>query len=102
MCVCARVCVCVCVCVNIDIKCNVQDNHFTDKEHEALRSKVTFPGSSDSRWQIQNLDPGDLTPESVLLATILYCQRDNLTSYKTLHVRNFLAGLYVSREERIF
>lgn len=79
-------------------KIYAHNNYFIDKKYEVLRSKVTFPRSPDSKWQTHDLDLGDLTPESVLLATMLYCQRDILTLYKTLHVRNFLDGLYVTEE----
>lgn len=90
-----------CVCgrmgssVDTDIKFNAHDNHCTGNKQEALRGKVTFPRSPDSKCQAHDVHLGDLTPKSVLLVTMLYSQRDNLTAYKTVHVRNFLTELYL-------
>lgn len=75
--------------IDTNIKFNAHDNHFTVKKHEALRGKMTFPRSSDNKWQTHDLDVGNLTPESVLLATMVYSQNNNLISYKTLPCKEF-------------
>lgn len=42
--------------IDTNIKFNAHDNHFTVKKHEALRGKMTFPRSPDSKWQTHHLD----------------------------------------------
>lgn len=58
----------------------------TDKEHEALKGKVTYPRSPDSKRQTHNLYLGDLTPESILFKNKEYIFIDFLEGERKTHI----------------